>query len=558
MPITIYINSNRVEAEKDEMLLTVLRNNGIRIPTLCNLPDLLPTGACRLCVVEIEDSSVLIPACSTPVSEGLRVLTHSQRVISARQTIVDLLLTNHPDDCLYCNRNRNCELQLLAEELNIRERLFSGRKKLGKTDRSSQGLVLDLQKCILCGRCVKVCEQIVGVSALEHVFRGRKTSISTVFDKGLYYSSCIQCGQCLSVCPTGALSEKSSLTEVSDRLLPNNQPLQAIVSSASLLSVASYYGIRKFDEAAGFVSAALREIGFAAVFPEGFGNDIFIYFLAQIVKELLPQKKFKVILTDCPVVLQWIEQKFSQYAQYIPEIKSPQQIMGKAVHELIEHDKRPVNVAVMPCIGRKNEAMHVKNISRGLPDVDFVLTTIEMLRLFKTRGITYPFPRADLFEKPFVSFSASALLSQSSGGLSESLFRTLEQDIPEIRYKSHPDWRSNKPFRTLSVNYKKQSFGVSILNGLHTINTSFVDVMENEDIHFVELTACQGGCIGGCSQMGSNVSRMQKIISDHVQQSNMQLVQNNPFFKGLLGFNKLVPSIVGNFNNKIEKFIIKK
>lgn len=556
MPVNILVNNNKIKAEKGKMLLQVLLDNGIRIPTLCNLSDMLPTGACRLCVVEIAETGELIPACSTPVTDGLNIFTHSKRVIRARQTIVDLLLTNHPEDCLYCDKNRNCELQLLADELNLRERIFTGRKKIGKIDRSSQGIVLDLSKCILCGRCVKVCDNIAGVSALDHVYRGKNSSISTVFNKGLYYSTCIQCGQCLNVCPTGALSEKSNLKQVVERLMINSQPINAILSTSSIISIADRFGIRKVDDAAQFIIAAMHEIGFKTVVPEGFGSDVYIIKYGKIINELINRKDFKIIISDCPAVKQWIELKYPEDLKYLPNFKSAQQIMAKAVHEFSKSPTRIVNVAVMPCIARKNEALDVDNLSRGLPDLDYVISTSELLQLFRTRGITYPFPRKAMFDTPFVSFSLAAISSQVSGGLSESIFDTAGHKNFASAIKSKINNKEAKDFKIIESDINGNTFGLAVINGLKSINQNFENVMNNKDIQFIELTACKGGCVAGCSQLSVNESGIQKIINESIQQTIIRDPNTNPYYKGLVNENKISDEIIGYKNSTINRYLI--
>ncbi|MDD3741630.1 MAG: 2Fe-2S iron-sulfur cluster-binding protein, partial [Bacteroidales bacterium] len=209
MSFLIEINNKQIEARKGETILDVLKRNGIKVPTLCHIKDMFPTGSCRMCVVENLKTNKLVTSCSTPVEEGMKILTHSPRVVDSRKTIVELLLSNHPDDCLYCVRNKNCELQDLAEELHVRERRIKGLKNNNHIDRSSASIVRDPDKCILCGRCVRVCEEVMGVSCIDFINRGSKTVIGTTFNQGLNTSSCVNCGQCIMVCPTGALSEKS-------------------------------------------------------------------------------------------------------------------------------------------------------------------------------------------------------------------------------------------------------------------------------------------------------------------------------------------------------------
>lgn len=216
--MTIEVNHQPVEARPGEYILDVLKRNGIHVPTLCHMKDRFPSGACRMCLVELEGSGRLITSCSYPVEEGMKVLTHSPKVVEARKTILELLLADHPDDCLYCVRNGNCGLQKLSLNLGVRERKIRGQKKELHLDRSSASIVRDPDKCILCGRCVRVCEEVMGVSAIDFINRGSNTVIGTAYNMGLNTSSCVNCGQCILVCPTGALSEKNQFGEIRQAL----------------------------------------------------------------------------------------------------------------------------------------------------------------------------------------------------------------------------------------------------------------------------------------------------------------------------------------------------
>lgn len=218
MLFTIQVNNRKIKAEKGETILSALNRNGIRIPTLCRMADFSPTGACRICVVEVEGRDRLVTACSQPVEEWMKIRTHSPRVITARKTIVEMLLSNHPDDCLYCDKNLNCELQRLAEELNIRERRIRAKKIKPRLDQSSPAIVRELSKCILCGRCIRVCEELISANSIDFIGKGSKTHVGPAMDRDFNFSSCIHCGQCVMVCPTGALHEKHNLVEVQDYL----------------------------------------------------------------------------------------------------------------------------------------------------------------------------------------------------------------------------------------------------------------------------------------------------------------------------------------------------
>jgi NADH dehydrogenase/NADH:ubiquinone oxidoreductase subunit G len=224
---TITVNRRDVDVRPGEMLLEVLRREGVHVPTLCHLEDMTPTGACRLCVVEVEGARNLVPSCACPVQDGMKIETHSPRAVQARKTVIELLLADHPDDCLYCVRNGNCDLQTLAEQHGVRQRRFHGKKTQHDLDVSSPSLLRDPEKCILCGRCVRVCEEVQGVGAIDFIGRGSQTTVGTAFEQGLNVSSCIYCGQCIMVCPTGALRERSHLDRVVNALLDPNKTVVA-------------------------------------------------------------------------------------------------------------------------------------------------------------------------------------------------------------------------------------------------------------------------------------------------------------------------------------------
>ena len=266
MVIEVEVNGKKIKADKGDTILDTLYNNGIKVPTLCRMEGFSPTGACRMCVVEVEGKSGLIPSCSYPIEESIKIRTHSPRVIRARKMLVELLLSNHPDDCLYCIRNGNCELQDLAVELNVRERRISGEKSKVNSDHSSPGIIRDPAKCILCGRCVRVCEEILDVSTFDFIKRGNKTAIATSMNKDLNFSNCINCGQCIMTCPTGDLHEKTNFDIVQDMI--NNPDITVIAQYSPTISVSlsEELGLRSGKDISGILVAALKRIGFNKIF----------------------------------------------------------------------------------------------------------------------------------------------------------------------------------------------------------------------------------------------------------------------------------------------------
>ena len=274
--VTLTVNDRTIEAREGEVLIEALDRAGVHVPRLCYMKDLFPSGACRLCVVEIEGRRGLTPSCACPVEEGMTVKTHTPRAVRARKTIVELLLADHPDDCLYCVRNNNCELQGLAEELGVRERRFQGNRSHHPLDVSSPSIERDPDKCILCGKCVRVCEEVQQVAAIDFVGRGSQATVGTAFEEGLNLSSCINCGQCIMVCPTGALRETSMLKQVTDAL--NDPEKVVVVQHAPAISVTlgEEFNVRPGTDVMGAMTTALRRLGFARVFDTSFSADLTI------------------------------------------------------------------------------------------------------------------------------------------------------------------------------------------------------------------------------------------------------------------------------------------
>ncbi len=507
--MNITVNNKEIEAKQGETVLDALNREGIKVPTLCHLKGMMPTGACRMCVVEDTNSGKLITSCSTPVYDGLEVKTHSPRVNESRKTIVELLLSNHPDDCLYCVRNKNCELQDLSEELCITERRIRGEKNKLPLDRSSASIIRDPEKCILCGRCVRICEEVMGVACIDFVHRGSHSIVSTAFDKGLNTSSCVNCGQCIMVCPTGALTEKNHFTEIKEAI--QNPKLKVAVQYAPAISVsiAEELGMEAGADINGIMNAAIRKMGFDYVFDTTFGADLTIMEeSSELIDRIVNNKNLPLITSCCPGWVKYAEEFAPDFIDNISSCKSPQQMMGAVIKSrFIEQEnlkqEEVYSVAIMPCTAKKFEGQREEMTQNGISDVDAVLTTREFVKFIKLHGIDMHSLESELSDNPLGTRTTAGKLFGTSGGVAEAAIRTGYYKLTGkelINFKLEA-LRGFKGRKEAKIQIGDLELGVAVVNGLANAK-ELLDEIRNgrKDIQFIEVMACPGGCVGGGGQ----------------------------------------------------------
>ncbi|HPD29228.1 MAG TPA: NADH-dependent [FeFe] hydrogenase, group A6 [Phycisphaerae bacterium] len=507
--ITIEVNGRPVEAEPGEMLLAALRRAGIKVPTLCQIEGLFPTGACRMCVVEVEGQRGLVPSCAFPVSEGLKVQTHSPRALRARKTIVELLLANHPDDCLYCVRNENCDLQRLAAELGVRSRRFSGGKNRHALDTSSPSLVRDPAKCILCGKCVRVCEEIQGVAAIDFIGRGSKTTVGTAFNEGVNVSSCVYCGQCVRVCPTGALREQSHMKEVADAL--NHPDLMVVVQHAPAISVTlgEEFGMPPGSDVNGAMTTALRLLGFKRVFDTSFSADLTIMEEASELVHRIKNGGRLPMMTSCsPAWIKFVETFYPDLMPNLSTCKSPQQMLGAVIKSYFAEREgidpaRIFSVSIMPCTAKKFEAGRPEMCRNGLPDIDAVLTTRELARMIRMRGLDLRELPGDTADTPFGERTTAGKLFGASGGVMEAAIRTAHYLITgkELADLTVQPVRGLAGVKEARLQIAGMDIGVAVVSGLANARRLLDQILAGrKDLHFIEVMSCPGGCVAGGGQ----------------------------------------------------------
>ena len=506
----IEVNGKIIEAKKGETVLSALKNEGIKVPTLCHMEDLFPSGACRMCVVEIEGDRNLAPSCAIEVREGMKIKTHSPRVLKARKTIIELLLVNHPDDCLYCERNGECELQDLSEELGIRERRYSGARNDYKIDHSSVSIIKDSAKCILCGRCVRVCEEVQGVSAIDFVNRGSKSMVAPAFNQGLNLSSCINCGQCVRVCPTGALTERNNIKEVINALSDPEKIVVVQHAPSVSVTLGEYFGYKEGTDVAGIMTAALRKIGFDKVFDTSFAADLTIMEEAsELVHRIKNGGKLPMFTSCSPGWVKYVEQFYPEFIENISSCKSPQQMLGAVIKTYYAQKEgidpsKIYSISVMPCTAKKFEADRKEMMSNeGYPDIDIAITTRELAKIFKMFNIDFNSLDPEAADSPLGERSSAGKLFGATGGVMEAAIRTAHfmitgKELPEMELRPV---RNLDGIKETTYNINGLELNVAVVSGLGNAKKMLEDIKAGKKkVHFMEVMTCPGGCIAGGGQ----------------------------------------------------------
>ncbi|MEN8157537.1 MAG: [Fe-Fe] hydrogenase large subunit C-terminal domain-containing protein [Bacteroidota bacterium] len=541
MGIRLEVNGRYIEAEKGETILTALNRNGMYVPTICSMKDLSPSGACRMCVVEVEGHENLVPACSFPVEESLEIRTHSPRVLKARKTNVELLLSNHPDDCLYCERSGSCELQTFSEDMNIRERRIPGKRSPHATDRSSPAIVMDPSKCILCGRCVRICEEIMSTSALDFAYRGSELRISTTLGKPLHFSNCTACGQCLIACPTGALIENVHLPGLESHIHAPEKTVVAQFSPAVAVSVAEMLGTKPGTDMSGIIREVLQRVGFDHVFETALGADVMIMEQARIFEDHSREEDgLPLITSSCPAWVQYVEQYHPELIQVLSPLKSPHQITGSLIKgwlpQVIGVDQKDiVSVVISSCTAAKSDAARQEMTRSGNPVIDLVLTTRELARLIRLSGLDLERLDREAYGGSFPVEGSAGRLTGVAGGEAEATMRTIFQRLTgkDIAPSRLHRLRVSKATREMVVNAGKREIRVVTVSGLSNAVALLEEIREGKrQVDLLEVMACPEGCTNGGGQpipASEQIIRTRtKAILDMDNGASIQASHQNP------------------------------
>ena len=556
MLLTIEINGRQTTAKRGETILTALNRTGVKVPTLCHLSNFSPGGACRMCVVEVEGLSHLVPACSYQVEEWMKIFTHSPRVLKARKTLVELLLANHPDDCLYCDRSGTCELQGLSEELQVRERKYLSKRTPVQIDKACPSIQRDPAKCVLCGRCSRICSEVMGVAAIDAVGRGFHTRIGTSYNKGLNVNACVRCGQCVMGCPTAALTERSSISQVMEAL--DNKELHTVVQFSPTLpaAIAEEFGLKSNKDILSLLRSVFKKMGFRQSFDISLAADINIMEEAALFPESGSANPGLPLFTSCcPAWVRYVKNLRPEFAHCLSTVKSPQQIMGTLIKKYITSNagiktENVFVVSVMPCTAKKAEAEDDGSTPKP---VNAVITTRELVKMIRLLGIDISSLEPEPSDTSYAMSSSSGRLFGVSGGHLEGLMRSIHfmSSGQELSPAKITDLRGLKSRKEARVRINKQQVNIVAVSGLANAIALLDEIARgNNSFQIVEVMACENGCINGggqkiCSDEKNMKARM-KALYDADEEEIVKQAHKNPVLTELANKFLSKPNSPGN------------
>jgi len=512
--ITLMINNTEVKVPEGSTILEAAQEINIRIPTLCHVAiDCLniehKTGSCRICVVEVEGRRNLAPACCTPVTEGMVVKTNSIRAINGRRTMLDLILSDHPKECLTCEKNGNCQLQELASEFDLHHLLYDGQQSKYEIDLANKSIVRDLDKCIMCRRCEVACNDVQTVGVLSGVGRGFEAVVAPEAMRPLDETQCTFCGQCVSTCPVGALTAMNQKYDVWQAL--DNKDKTVIVQTAPAVRVAigEAFGMEPGSVGTGKLVSALRRLGFDAVFDTDFAADLTIMEeTTEFINRVKKNENLPILTSCCPGWVNFFEHQFPDLIYMPSTAKSPQQMFGAIAKSYYAEKigKKPediIVVSIMPCLAKKYEASRDEFAPDGIPDVDIVISTRELAGMLKEAGICFKMLPESEFDSPLGESTGAGIIFGASGGVLEAALRTAAdwlsgEDVQEIDFH---DVRGLEGIKEATVKVGGLELKAAITSGLGNARKILEKIRKGEaDYHIIEIMACPGGCLNGGGQ----------------------------------------------------------
>ena len=519
--INIKINGRDYSVESGTTILDACRSVGIKIPTLCYLEKINCIGACRVCMVEVKGARTLVAACTYPIErEGTEIFTNTPKVIQSRKTTVELLLSDHDQKCLSCARNTNCELQTLAYELGCDANRFQGAKNVSEKDESSVCFVRDNNKCVLCRRCVAVCEKVQSVSVIGANNRGFDTSIGCAFETDIKEHTCVGCGQCVVNCPTGALTEKEEIDNVMAALADPTKHVVVGTAPSVRVALGEEFGYPIGTDTEGKMVAALRALGFDKVFDVDFAADLTIMEEGFELINRLKKGGALPMMTSCsPAWIKFCEYNYPELLPNLSTAKSPQQMFGASVKTYYAKkagiDPKDIYVvSVMPCIAKKFEKTRPYQDAAGVPDIDAVLTTRELARMIKRGGIQYNLLPDEQFDAPLGVSSGAGVIFGATGGVMEAALRTVADLLEgkELEKFEYTAVRGQQGIKSATVNIAGTEIKIAVASSLANARVLMEEIKAGKSPYqFIEIMSCPGGCVNGGGQPIHDAATRQRL-----------------------------------------------
>lgn len=544
--IAIRLNGNSVTVPSGISIMEAAKRNGIKLPSLCHHPDQRVKANCRVCVVEVEGRKNLVPSCSTMVEDGMSIVTNSSRVRETVSTVVELILADHPQECLTCIRNGNCELRQLSDMLGLTVIRAEKKEKSLPLDLSSTALVRDNNKCIKCGRCAEVCHHVQEVGVLYSHNRSTDICVSPEYGKSLSEAGCVLCGQCVLACPVGAIYEKDQTAEVWTALDDKKKHVVVQTAPSIRVSLAEEFNLPPGEISTGKLVSALRALGFNKIFDTDFAADLTIMEEGHELLHRLQNGGVLPMLTSCsPGWINYIEQYYPELLPHVSSCKSPQQMFGPLAKTYYSQlsgipAKDIFVVSIMPCTAKKHEAQRPEMNASGFQDVDVALTTRELGRMLRSAGIDFDTLPENEYDDPLGISTGAAAIFGATGGVMEAALRTVYEVVTgeELQELEFNDVRGMEGIKSAEVDLSGTKVKVAVAHGLAHAKTIMESIKSGQsDYTFIEVMCCPGGCIGGGGQPygSTNAQRQQRIEALYRVDRNMEIRKSheNPAIKKL-------------------------
>ena len=505
------IDGNPVEINGEKNLLEVIRKAGIELPTFCYHSELSVYGACRMCMVENSHGG-MEAACSTVPKAGMEIYTNTERLYKHRKMILELLLANHCRDCTTCQKNGKCRLQELASLFGLESIRFKNLKPEPELDTSSLSIIRDAHKCILCGDCVRMCNEIQNVGAIDFVNRGSKMVIGPAFNEPIANSPCVGCGQCAAVCPTGAIVIRKDTGRVWPELNDKNTKVVAQVAPAVRVAMAKEFGLPENENSMGRITAALRRLGFDEVYDTATGADLTVLEESnEFLQRIEAGENLPLITSCCPAWIQYCEKNHPELMKNISTCKSPMQMFSSVIKaKYATSSRRVVCVAVMPCTAKKFECAREEFMHDGVPETDYVITTQELIQMIHKAGIVFEELEPEAVDSVFSTCTGAGVIFGVTGGVTEAVLRRLSTDKSNKALMSiaFNDVRGMKGVKETTIPYGDKEVRIAIVSGLKNAEKVIQALKNGEHFDFIEVMACPGGCVAGGGQpFGTNATK---------------------------------------------------